>query len=227
MPPASDSSGPPRIITSADRQWFILQRWQLFDGESRANIIRIVAIGVFYAVHLYTYTILKVGTHQFHMSATALAVAWALSTLAVLVALRARFFPTWIAYLSVSLDLCFLGCVLTIAQGGNSALVSGYFVIIALSTLRFQLPLVWLSTVGSMISYLVVLAARHPDWFGSAKDIPVPRQNQLMILVALALTGITLGQVVRRVRSLAVEYSQRLELYNLRSAPVANEGSVS
>ena len=38
-----------------DRQWFIVERWQEYEGEGRANLLRIVAIGSFYTVHLLNY----------------------------------------------------------------------------------------------------------------------------------------------------------------------------
>jgi hypothetical protein len=41
--------------------------------------------------------------------------------------------------------------------------------------------------------------------------LTVPRYEQLTLLVALALTGVILGQVVRRVRALADDFRRRLE----------------
>src|SRR5262249_40031993 len=34
-----------------DRQWFIIGRWQEFEGEAIANLVRIAAILIFYAAH--------------------------------------------------------------------------------------------------------------------------------------------------------------------------------
>ena len=31
-----------------DREWFIVGRWQEYEGEARANLLRIAGIGAFY-----------------------------------------------------------------------------------------------------------------------------------------------------------------------------------
>jgi len=38
-----------------ERQWFIIGRWQEYEGEGRANLLRTIALGVFYLVELYSY----------------------------------------------------------------------------------------------------------------------------------------------------------------------------
>ena len=39
-----------------DRQWFIVSRWQQYEGEARANLLRIVGIGSFYIIETSTAT---------------------------------------------------------------------------------------------------------------------------------------------------------------------------
>jgi hypothetical protein len=39
----------------------------------------------------------------------------------------------------------------------------------------------------------------------------VPRYYQLIVVLALALTGVTLGQLVRRMRSMADEFAHRVK----------------
>jgi hypothetical protein len=89
--------------------------------------------------------------------------------------------------------------------------VFAYFLIVAGSAIRFDLVLVRSVTVASMISYLVVLAARDPDWFGNPqRPIEVPRIEQLLFLLSLGITGVIIGQVVRRAKALAWEYARRI-----------------
>ena len=38
-----------------DRKWYIVERWQEYKGEGRANLLRIIGIGSFYIVHLMNY----------------------------------------------------------------------------------------------------------------------------------------------------------------------------
>lgn len=35
-----------------DRDWYIIGRWQEYDGERRANLLRIIGIGAFYLIEL-------------------------------------------------------------------------------------------------------------------------------------------------------------------------------
>src|SRR5262245_4138320 len=91
---------------TSDRSWFIIQRWQAYEAESRANLLRICAIGLFYLVHLWSYfsslgklpnfgflQLADAGavSRQFHIAVTWLAVAWAMFALAILIALQQQF----------------------------------------------------------------------------------------------------------------------------------------
>jgi len=197
-----------------DRQWFIVGRWQEYEGEARANTLRIIAIGAFYIVELINYHGLRLGFFEmpkvaeqsFHQAVTALAVAWTVVGLGILFCLSHRFMPRILKFASTGCDILLLTLILIVASGPSSPLVIGYFLVIALSALRFNLPLVRFATVGSVAGYLCVVA--HAKWF--ATDFRVPRYHQIIFLLALALTGIVLGQVIRRVRHLAWEYAERL-----------------
>src|SRR5262249_16238973 len=145
-----------------ERQWFIVGRWQEFEGEGRANLLRILGIGAFYAVELINYHGLHLGflempaivDRPFHLAVTALAVAWVMVSLGVFLCLQQRFFPSSLKFISTGCDILLLTSVLTVADGPRSPLVVGYFPLLALAALRFSLPLVWFTTVGSMAGYL-------------------------------------------------------------------------
>lgn len=200
-----------------DLPWHIVGRWQEYEGEHRANLLRIIGIAAFYAIELVNYHGLHLGfldlpkqegiSPSFHQAMTALAVAWTMVGLGVYLCLSQRVFPSVMKYMSTALDLVLLTVVIMLADGPRSPLVVGYFLLIVLSGLRFNLPLVRCATVGAVIGYLIV--SGYARWF-TERDLRVPRYHQLMILVALALTGITLGQIIRRVRNLAVDYAARL-----------------
>ena len=210
---ATSVEAPPR---EADRHWFIVGRWQEYEGEARANSLRIIGIAAFYVVELINYYGLRLGFFEmpkvsdkaFHQAVTALAVAWTMVALGVLFCLSQRVFPAGLKFVSTASDIVFLTFILVVANGPQSPLVIGYFLVIALSTLRFNLPLVRFATVGSMVGYLFVLG--YAKWFTTA-DLRVPRYHQIIFLLALALTGIVLGQVIRRVRGLARDYAARIE----------------
>jgi hypothetical protein len=199
-----------------DRSWYIVGRWQEYHGEGRANLLRIVGIVAFYIVELANYRGFRLGVfemprvesvdHAFHLAVTAVAVAWTMTALAVQICLRNQVFPASLKFLSTGADVVLMTCVLCVSNGPRSPLVVGYFLIVALAALRLNLPLVWFATVGSMLGYLVVLG--YAKWF-AARDLRVPRYHEVMFLLALALTGITIGQVLRRARSMALEYAAR------------------
>jgi hypothetical protein len=215
------------VQSTNDRAWFIAQRWQEYDGEARANLLRIVAIGSFYVLHSWNYYssagklpnwgVLQMGEaggvdRRFHLLATLLAMAWAMAAAAVHLCLRNKVFPRWLPAAATAVDLVMLTSVLCISNGPQSPLVVGYFLIIALAALRFNLPLVRWTTAGAALGYLCVLGmAKWPDRFGRPADLDVrvPRYHQLVVLVAIVLCGVFVGQVVRLARRVAEDYADR------------------
>ncbi len=198
---------------AGDRQWYIVGRWEEFGGEARANLLRIVAIGAFYGVQLAQHYLLATPTTEstaFHQRATAVAVAWTLVALAVMVSLRLRLLPAGLKYAVTACDLLLLTALASLAAGPHSPLVLGYFLIIALSALRFSLGLVWFATLGAMAGYWLLVGledAKTSRWFDAQHA--VPPVTQLITMLSLGLTGIVIGQVVRRVKSVAEEYADR------------------
>jgi hypothetical protein len=213
--------------SSDDRAWYIAQRWQEYDGEARANVLRIAAIGLFYLLHCWNYLssqgkvpnwgmleLSKAGEveRKFHFMVTLLALAWAAAALCVHVCLRNRLFPPWLPLASTAVDLVMLTSVLCISSGPRSPLVAGYFLILALAGLRFNLSLVRWATAGAALGYVCVLGmAKWPGRFGRAADLDVrvPRYHELVVLAAILLCGVFVGQIVRRARHVADEYSER------------------
>ena len=209
----------PAVSDAHQRQWFIVGRWQEFEGEARANLLRIIGIGAFYLVELANYHGLRPGALElnrvegvdrpFHQAVTALAVAWTLASLGVHFCLRRQIFPASLKYLSTAADVIFLTAILMLADGPRSVLVVGYFLVVALAALRFSLRLVWFATLGSMGGYLYLLG--YAKWFADpSRNLRIERYQQLIFLLALGLTGIVLGQVVRRVRRMAEEFANRV-----------------
>ena len=201
MPPDAKA-----VASDGDRQWFIVGRWQEYEGESRANLFRVVGVALFYCVELGNYWSGNVD-RPFHQAVTALALAWAFVALGVLFCLTRHFFPALLKYLSTTADLVLLTVILMLADGPKSPLVVAYLLLIVVSLLRFSLPLIWFTSVGSMLCYMFLLG--YAKWFAS-RDIRAARYQQAIFLLALVLTGFILGQVVRRVRRMAAEYAERV-----------------
>jgi len=196
---------------SGKREWFITGRWQEYEGESRANVLRILAVGSFYIVELIRFRGLehaRADQLPFHRQATAIAVAWTMIGLAVLLLLRLRIFPAGLKYVSTACDVGLLTALAALATGPFSPLVGAYFVIVALAALRFSIPLIWFTTIAVMLGYWSLVGLADQTWFDA--DHVVPVTTQIVTLLSLALTGIVLGQAVRRVKVMAAEYAQRL-----------------
>lgn len=196
----------------SQRQWYIVGRWQEYDGESQANLLRMVAIGSLYVVELLRFYVFEKASAEhlpFHRQATLIALAWSLMSLAIWLCLRLRVFPAALKYVSTTCDIFLLTALAALNKPGPfSPLILGYFLIIAMSALRFSLGLVWFATLGSLCGYWSLVGLVDQKWFDADHAVPVGRQ--LVTLVSLGLTGIVIGQVVRRVQAVAADYAQRL-----------------
>lgn len=208
-----------RSATTRERQWFIASRWQEFEGEARANLLRIIGVGAFYiielinhGVHLGALQLPAVVDDRFHQAMTWLAVAWTMLALVTLVCLRQRVLPAALKFATTGCDIVLMTSVLMIADGPRSPLVIGYFLIIALAALRLSRGLILMATLGSMAAYVSLLGyVKYCVTDERATVMSVPRYWQMIMLVGLALFGITLGQVIRRVRLIANDFARRLE----------------
>ena len=91
------------------------------------------------------------------------------------------------------------------ANRAASPLLAGYFLIIIMSGLRLELRLVWDAAGASIAGYLFVLGCtRWPRGLLLENPLPeVPRYQQLMVIAALAIAGVIVGQCVRHARQLA------------------------
>lgn len=197
--------------THIERQWFIVGRWQEYEGESRVNLLRVLAVGVFYGLQLIQHHLLVSSAERdarFHQQVTWLAVAAVMVSLAVHLALRRRFFPAALKYASTLADIILVTAVCALGSGPASPCRYVWFVVIAMSGLRFSLPLVWFASLAAMAGYLALVGRVDDSWFNSRHA--VPPIEQLMTLATLGLTGIAVGQIIRRVRGVAAQFADRL-----------------
>jgi len=206
----------PRSAADRGLAWFIVRRWQEYDAESRANLLRVIGIGAFYTLELVNVEGLLLGWLQlpavegvkgdFHAAVTALAVAWTMIALATQVCLRRHIFPAALKYITTTCDVVLLTAILIVADGPRSPLVIGYPLLVALAALRFSLPLVWWGTATAAGGYLFLLG--YARWF-TDRDLAVPRYQQLIYLLAILLTGVVLGQIVRQAHRMAEQFAAR------------------
>ena len=226
---AMPAGGSP-IPGAQDRPWYIVGRWQEYQGEARANLLRLAAVAAFYAIELINYygvdlgfiQLPKVSDLPFHKTVTAIVAAWVILGVGVHVWLRLHLLPEALKYVSTGLDVVLLTLLLMVADGPRSPLIVAYFLIPVLAGLRFQLRLVWFATVAAMLGYIGLLG--WAVWIADVREVHVPRYHQLIFLTALAMSGIIQGQVIRRVKSLAAEYARRLAMVDTPAQTESNPG---
>ena len=200
----------------SDRDWYIVSRWKEYEGEGRANLLRIIAVAAFYVVELLNHYGLHVGSLQiapvpgvndrFHLAMTCVALVWVCVALGIAVGLKQRFFPAALKYASTAADALVLTMVLLVGDGPRSPMIIGYFLIIALAGLRFSLRLVWFASAAGVLGYLVIIANAY--WYRTS--FRVPRYHEIIFLIGLVLSGVITGQVIRRVRTMAIAYAERV-----------------
>lgn len=208
MEPASSEGALP-----ADRRWYIAERWQGYEGEARANVYRILAIAGFYSIELINYYGLHLGpldlpkvesvTPAFHATITTLCVAWVMGAWVVTICLRQRIFPQSLQYVSVAGDIAFTTAILLVSDGPKSPLVVGYFPLVCLAALRFDLSILRFATAGCVLGYLGLVTQA---WM-YRPELRVPRYHQLIFLLSLTFCGLFLSHVLRRIRSMAESYA--------------------
>jgi hypothetical protein len=228
--PASPTTGASPIPGDQDRPWYIVGRWQEYEGEARANLLRLAAVAAFYAIELINYYGVDLGFIQlpkvrdlaFHKIVTAIAAAWVMLGVGVHLWLRMHLLPSALKYVSTGLDVVLLTVLLMVSDGPRSPLIVGYFLIPGLAGLRFRLRLVWFATVAAMLGYVWLLG--WAVWIERARDVRVPRYHELIFLTALAMSGIIQGQVIRRVKALAAEYARRLAMVDPPARAESNLG---
>lgn len=209
--------------------WRIIQRWQEFVAETRTNLIRAVSIGVFYSIQFFYFNFGEIAeselerARQFHQQCTLLSAAWFTLVLAIALCLAIKWFPGWLKYVSTGFDLALVTAIASIGSGSSSPLIFAYFLVLIMAALRFDLLLIRIATAGSCLCYLSVLGLTSQDWlpgFQIKTGKQVAGIEQLIVLAALILAGITLGQMIRRSRSMAMEFHKRQA--NMRNRPASS-----
>lgn len=186
------------------RHQYAIERWVEYSGQYRAAILRLGAIAVFYAVYLLNHHGDRLGPlglstgppleARQHQAITALAVAWTMLGTGVVLCLRSRFLPWWLKYLATTLDFVLLTSVLMLSYGPRSPMAVAYLALLAMSALPGSLPLLRWATIFSVVSYMFLCG--YASWF-APEGLSVPRYSQIVMSLTLAVSGLSIGQVLR------------------------------
>ena len=184
------------------------------EAEQRVNLIRMLAIAGFYLVHfLHVYSpgwgsdiagMIGFATNHsvdpnVHIAVSIIAFGWLMLAFAVQFIAQQQQSTYWLALFSTMGDLVFLTSILALSTGPKGPMVAGYFLIIMLSGVRFDLRLIRVVTLTTIVAYVALLGvAKWPSQMSIQAGVEtVPRYHQAMTLIALAFAGVIIGQIVR------------------------------
>ena len=202
---------------SNQQAWFITSRWSELEGELRAAVLRIVFVVAFYGVqlvHHFFFSDQSDAEDLFHRQVTYIAAAWLFVSLMVMIAVKQRWFPPALKFVTSGCDIALLTAAAHIGSGPASPLVHVYAVIVVMAGLRVSLPLVWCTTLACLGAYIALVGAADSVWFD--QDHVTPPVQTLVTLVSLAAVGLVVGQIIRMGRNAAEQYATR------RAAPGDN-----
>jgi hypothetical protein len=203
-------------------------------ADYRANVVRMIAVGVFYSLHTVHYLanqsnqnsnawssvfeFLQLSSDvpisaRVHLAISFLVVAWMGLAAIVHRSLFEAHPPRWLPSLSVCLDVGLLTAALVLSTGVRSPMYCGFVLIIMLVALRLNLTMVRWTTVLSLVGLLIVLgASKWPRGLLLDHPLPtIPRHHQLMIGASIILAGLIAGQWVRQTRSLLLTHRTQTE----------------
>jgi hypothetical protein len=205
----------------ADTKWEDARRLEAWAGELRVNLIRSIALVVFYANHLlnvYLWTDDPAARGSFHAAVTAIVLTWAVGIMLLHVCLMRHFLPSALKYVSTAWDLVLITALVMVSpEGPRSPLMLLFFVVIAAAPLRLSLPLVYATTLGAMAAALVALGQYvflrlgWQEYMDPAKGHHIPRVTEIIFLLALGTSGLLAGQSVRQARRLVHGYPVKVQ----------------
>ncbi len=194
-------------------------------GESRVNLIRILAIAVFYLQHCINFFFLNADgalTERFHTQVTLLVAAWGSAAALIYHVLRRRCLPSSFSLLTLLVDLVLAFLLVNVAGGPQSSLVLLLPIIVFSSALRQELSLVRIAVVGALLTYGTLLVTFVWLQTGSQKyyaeeSLRISRSEQLIVAAAILVSGLLAGQVIR----------QRHFLMSRQVSPVSTTGAIN
>jgi hypothetical protein len=189
-----------------DHSWADARRLESWAGELRLNLIRLVAIAGFYGYHLLDAYVFRPDEPaiqgRYHAQITGTAIIWAVGALALQLYLLNRWVPAALKYVATAWDLVMITVVLMIGKDPNSTLTALYLLVIAAAALRLDLVLIYAATFGAMGSFLFFHGYVR-FWLALPPGQRLSHAQQTIFLLALAVSGLIAGQIVRQARRLA------------------------
>jgi hypothetical protein len=181
-----------------------VERWA---GEVRVNLVRLTALIIFYAYHLfdvYQNRDNPAYTPNYRADVAAVAFAWAGVVVVAHAGLRSGRLPTGLPVFTTLADAALVTALVTVSGGPKSTpLVLLYLLIVAAAPPRLSVLLVWLAAVAAALGYLVALGhyvfvrVGTTVYYGDAA-VRVPRPQEVITVLAILTAGLLAGQAVRQ-----------------------------
>jgi len=200
----------------SDVRWDDARRPEAWAGEVRVNLVRVVALVVFYGHHLLNAYVLSDDPSlrgRYTANVTAIVLAWSVAAGALHVCLSRRWYPPVLKYVAVFWDLALVTQLLIVGgDGPRTPLVLLYFVVVASAPLRLSLRLVAATTLGAMaaatlvLGHFVFITVGREAYYAPDSAYRVPRSYEVLFLLALGACGLLAGQSVRQARRLVAGY---------------------
>lgn len=211
-------------MSDTEMNWEDASRAEAWAGELRVNLVRMIALVIFYARHLIEYWIGGPSSPYrgiYHARVTWVVIAWAVMAIIMHLRLSRRHYHDWTKYVAVGWDCAMVVALCAIAGGPKTSLVLLLFPVVASAALRLSLKLVYFATACGMAAYLVLLGMYVWYVIGRQKyyatpELRIPRRDEAIVLLTLLVTGLFAGQTVRQMKRLA----QRA---NVTIAPATSE----
>lgn len=202
-------------------RWEDARRLEAWAGETRVNLIRSVALVVFYANHLlsvYVYGEAPSDGGRFHAAVTAAVLAWAIGIVVLHTCLTRRWMPGGLMYIATFWDLLLVtALIMASPDGPRSSLMLLYFVILAAAPLRLSLPLVVTTTLACMVAAILVVGqyvfirVGWARYYSPENTDRIARVSEAFFLLALGAVGLLAGQMVRQARRLVDGYPVQVQ----------------
>ena len=197
--------------TRQDFAWKAAVRAEEWAGEMRVNLIRLVAITVFYANHLFNFYLRDLGlTPRFHLIVSSIAVSWAMAALATHLILAKQGNRPFLKYATLGWDVFMTTSLLAFSGGPKSQFLILLLLILFTAPLRLNLRLVWVASLAAALSYGTICG--HSKWVNVETQVPIV--HHVIFFLGLATAGLLAGQCVRQARRFAENYAERLLALN-------------
>ncbi len=184
--------------------WHRVRRWGRREPALATRLGSLTAFGAIVLAHFY---FLRIPGKDIPRGPIAVALVWALISMAFQVMLRRGLWPRVIHYAWSAADVALFTALVALSDVLQTSLVAGYFLLIVASGLWFRERLVWATTFLAVAAY-GGLAIREN--LLDQDEAPSNAYRYVIFAAALAVSGLIVAYQVKRVRTLSHYYDRRL-----------------